>query len=74
VELRRLAYRNDVRDRRLPVEDGDGFATPHRTKVFAESCLELCDAYLLHDHIMTITSHNRKKTLRLHAAMSDQRF
>jgi hypothetical protein len=57
MELRTFAYGNDVRDQRLPIEDPDGFAPPNRTKVFAESRLELSDADLLHDHIMTIASH-----------------
>ncbi len=55
-----IAYRNDLSDRRLAIENGDGFASPNGTEVLAQSGLEFRDSNLLHSHIMTRNSHHEQ--------------
>jgi hypothetical protein len=51
---------NDLRHRRIPVNDSDRAATPYPTQVLAQVCLQIRDPDLAHDLIMVMTSHNVK--------------
>jgi hypothetical protein len=45
--------RNDPGNWRLTIQDGNRFAIRDGAQVFAQSKLELGDAYILHNRIMT---------------------
>jgi hypothetical protein len=52
-----LAYRDDLRYRRLTVQDSNRFAAADSPQILAQSGFELGDAHLSHGHIMTRNGH-----------------
>ena len=53
----RLAHRNEVGDRGIAVQHGNGLTCAHGPQVLAQPRLEVSDADLLHGPIMTRSSH-----------------
>lgn len=53
----RLADRNELGDRGVAVQHGNGLTRTHGPQVLAQPRLEVSDAYLLHGPIMTRSSH-----------------
>lgn len=53
----RLADRNELCDGGVSVQHGNGLTSAHGPQVLAQPRLEVGDAYLLHELIMTRSSH-----------------
>lgn len=72
AQRRSLTNWNELRDWRVPVQDGDGLAATYGAEVLAQPGLQFGDANLLHDPIMTRNSHecHARRLPRLLAASS----
>jgi len=63
-ELCGRTHRDDVRNESIAIHHGDALTAPDRAKVLAQVRLELGDADLLHDLMMTRPGHHAQEVWR----------
>src|SRR5262245_13914579 len=61
LERRGRLVRNDLRDRGVPIDDGDHAASSHPAQVLAQARLQIRAADLAHDLTTVITDHIAKR-------------